>query len=114
MIDRCRRSPLSWAVRPLARVSPSGALRVDEVGGPDGVAGVTDRSPALVWPVIVRLAVIATALAGTPPKPATGSCWDVPAWNVASGPTWPGPARVSISRTGGRVLYVACVSPARK
>src|SRR3990172_12564673 len=60
----------SVTVTPFARVSPAGKLIV-EVDGLVVGSGVSERKPARVALVIVRLPVTATAPAGTPPRPAT-------------------------------------------
>ena len=56
----------SGLTRPLARLSPSGKLRVEVPGTPTGWAGDTAMKPTPVWAVTVRLPVNAWAPTGTP------------------------------------------------
>src|SRR3989304_2463413 len=86
----------SVTVTPLARVSPAGKLSVEVAGGVVG-SGVSERKPARVAPVIVRLPVTATAPAGTPPRPATTN---VRAVFAPKAPARPLPTRVSSRRAG--------------
>src|SRR5512135_3245804 len=100
--DRLPPAPRA-VVTPLARLSPSGKLRVEVVGLLVGL-GVSATQPALVWLVTVRLPVTAIALAGTPPRPVTWIVRAVPELNV---PVRPLPVRVSSSRAGASEMYVA-------
>ncbi len=61
----------------------------------------------MVWSVTVRLPVTATALAGTPPCPATWKDFATPLVSFVETPT---PVRVSMIRAGVTAVYVA---PAR-
>src|SRR4029079_1215519 len=94
----------SLTVTPLARVSAAGKLIVEVVGFVGGAVVDSVTNPPLVWPTIVRLPVTATAEAGTDRTPATGNSLFVLAVIGPTMPIWPGPARLSRTRTGVRTL----------
>src|SRR6476661_498316 len=83
-------------VTPLARLSPTGKLRVELLGAEVGT-GPTKAAPAAVWLVTVRLPVTATAVLGTPPRPVTWKVRGTPALNL---PARPVPKRESSRRAG--------------
>src|SRR5664279_4945804 len=86
----------------LARVSPSGKLRVDVRGTFWGVV-VRATNPGAVWPVTVRLPVTATAAAGTFWVVSRGTCpvtWNDAATLAVSADPRPIPLRESTSRLG--------------
>ena len=83
-------------------MSPAGKFTVELAGTVVG-SGPRYAYPPPLWPVTVRVPVTATALAGTPPRPAT---WKVRgAWAV-NGPLSPMPNLVSSIREGGNGTYV--------
>src|SRR3989304_2799442 len=97
----------SVTVTPLARVSPAGKLGVEVAGEVVG-SGVSERKPARLAPVIVRLPVTATAPAGTPPRPAAadaraGVGAEAPVGTERDGhPVRPGVAGREVERRGRR------------
>ena len=105
--------PSSGANTPLARLSLTGKLRVEVAGSAIGSLVIARKPAADCW-VTVRLPVIAVAVGGTPLVPAIVSVRGTLLANVPASPTWPGPGRVSSTRTGASGLNVAPVSSARK
>src|SRR5450759_4596716 len=98
----------SRLTKPLARLSPSGKLRVEvEVTGP----GAAASQPFEVWPVTVRLPTTATAIGWTDTCPLTANGAEAP---FASGPLNPSVVRLSTTRPGATGTNVAPESPGMK
>src|SRR5450759_4685009 len=103
VIERVPPAPRA-TVTALARSSPSGKLRVEEVGL-FIATGPTERKPRLVCQVTVRLPVTAMALPGTPPWPITVNVRATCELKAPDRP--PVPSRESRMRAGDRAWYVA-------
>src|SRR5512135_1518263 len=99
----------SGTVTPVARLSPLGKLS-DEVGGLLLGVGVRASQPMLVWPVTVRVPVMATAPVGTflvgsaTLRPVT---WKVPATWLWMWVGRPFATRLSTIRLGATGMYIA-------